>query len=123
MWEIGWIADYPDAQDWTTLQFCNGCGQNGMNYGQNHTSDAAAQQQVQQQLIAADAMPAGAARDAAYNAAEQQLVNDVAWLPVFQSTTSIVLKPYVQGDIQSAFVNPEGLTPPNDWGSIYISTH
>ena len=123
MWEIGWIADYPDAQDWTTLQFCNGCGQNGMNYGQNHTSDAAAQQQVQQQLLAADAMPAGAARDAAYNAAEQQLVNDVAWLPVFQATTSIVLKPYVQGDIQGAFVNPEGLTPPNDWGSIYISTH
>jgi len=123
LWAIGWIADYPDAQDWTTLQFCNGCGQNDMNYGQNNTSAAAAQQQVQAALAAADAMPAGAARDAAYNAAEQQLVNDVAWLPVYQATSSKVLKTYIKGDIQGAFVNPEGLAPPNDWGSIYISTH
>jgi len=119
MWQIGWIADYPDPQDWTTLQFCNGCAQNSMNYGQNHTSDAAAQQQVQTALVAADAMPAGSARFAAYNNAEQQLVNDVAWLPTYQSTATDVLKPYVQGFV----FNSDGLAPPNDWGSIYISTH
>ncbi|HVB61160.1 MAG TPA: peptide ABC transporter substrate-binding protein [Ktedonobacteraceae bacterium] len=119
MWQIGWIADYPDPQDWTTLQFCNGCAQNAMNYGQNHTSDAAAQQQVQQQLVAADSMPAGPARIAVYNTAEQQLVNDVAWLPTYQSIATTVLKPYVQGVI----FNADGLTPPDDWGNIYISTH
>jgi oligopeptide transport system substrate-binding protein len=123
MWAIGWIADYPDPQDWTTLQFCNGCGQNAMNYGQNHTSDAATQVQIQNQLLAADSMPNGSGRYSAYNTAEQQLVNDVAWLPMYQATATNVLKPWVQGDIQGAFVNPEGLTPPNDWGSIYISTH
>jgi len=119
MWAIGWIADYPDPQDWTTLQFCNGCAQNAMNYGQNHTSDATTQQQVQAQLEAADVMPPGSARFAAYNAPEQQLVNDVAWLPMYQATATVVLKPWVQGFI----FNSQLLTPPNDWGSIYISTH
>ncbi len=59
MWGIAWIADYPDPQDWTTLQFCNGCQNNNMNYGQNHTSDAATQQQVQQSLVQADGMTSG----------------------------------------------------------------
>ncbi len=118
-WNIGWIADYPDPQDWTTLQFCNGCQNNNMNYGQNHTADATAQQQVQQQLEAADAMPNGPARYAAYNSAEQQLVNDVAWLPMYQVGYAYVLKPYVQNFI----VNPQQLTPPNDWANVYISVH
>jgi oligopeptide transport system substrate-binding protein len=119
MWAIGWIADYPDPQDWTSLQFCKGCAQNGMNYGQNQTSDAAAQQQVQQELIQADSMPAGSARYAAYNKAEQQLVNDVAWLPMYQNVATTVLKPWVHGLV----FNSDGLTPPNDWGSIYITSH
>ncbi|HCI80176.1 MAG TPA: peptide ABC transporter substrate-binding protein, partial [Ktedonobacter sp.] len=52
-WGIAWIADYPDPQDWTTLQFANGAPNNNMNYGQNNTSDAAAQVAVQNQLVAA----------------------------------------------------------------------
>jgi oligopeptide transport system substrate-binding protein len=119
MWAIGWIADYPDPQDWTSLQFCDGCSQNGMNYGQNHSSDAAAQQQVQQQLLKADTMPNGPARYAVYNSAEQQLVNDVAWLPMYQNISDMVLKPWVHGLV----FNADGLTPPNDWGNIYITTH
>jgi oligopeptide transport system substrate-binding protein len=118
-WGIAWIADYPDPQDWTTLQFCNGCQNNNMNYGQNHTSDAATQQQVQQSLVQADGMTNGPARYQVYNNAEQQLINDVAWMPMEQVTNTLVLKPYVKGMI----FNPEDLTPPNDWGNIYISTH
>jgi oligopeptide transport system substrate-binding protein len=118
-WGIAWIADYPDPQDWTTLQFCNGCQNNNMNYGQNNTSDASTQQQVQQSLVQADGMTNGPARYAVYNKAEQQLINDVAWMPMEQVTATFVLKPYVQGMV----FNPEDLTPPNDWGAIYISTH
>jgi oligopeptide transport system substrate-binding protein len=119
MWGIAWIADYPDPQDWTTLQFCNGCQNNNMNYGQNSTSDASTQRQVQQNLVAADAMTNGPARYAAYNKAEQQLINDVAWLPMEQVTYTIVLKPYVQGMV----FNAQSVIPPNAWGSIYISNH
>jgi oligopeptide transport system substrate-binding protein len=119
MWNIGWIADYPDPQDWTTLQFCNGCAQNSFNYGQNHTSDAATQVQTQNALEAADVMPNGSSRNAAYNTAEQQLVNDVAWLPLNQALTTVVLKPYVKGFV----FNAQLLTPPNDWANIYITSH
>jgi peptide/nickel transport system substrate-binding protein/oligopeptide transport system substrate-binding protein len=118
-WMLGWGADYPDPQDWTTLQFNKGMPNNNMNYGQNSTSDAAQQQQVQQALEAADVNPDQNARLQAYMQAEQQLVNDVAWMPVYQTTGSQVVKPYVKGLI----TNPQNLTPPNDWGNIYIEAH
>ena len=118
-WNIGWIADYPDPQDWTTLQFDKGVPNNNMNYGQNTTSDATQQQQVQVALEAADVNPDQNARLQAYNQAEQQLVNDVAWLPMNQVTVSQVVKPYVQGLI----TNSQGLIPPDDWGSIYVQAH
>jgi oligopeptide transport system substrate-binding protein len=118
-WGIAWIADYPDPQDWTTLQFDKGVPNNNMNYGQNNTSDASAQQQVQQALEAADVNPDQTARLKAYMDAEQQLINDVAWLPVEQVAVSQVLKPYVKGII----FNPQLLIPPDDWGNIYIQAH
>ncbi len=118
-WAIGWIADYPDPQDWTTLQFDKGAQYNQINYGQNNSANAAAQQQVQQQLEAADVNPDPTARLQAYMQAEQQLVNDVAWLPMEQVTVNQVLKPYVRGMV----FNPQLLVPPNDWGNIFIATH
>jgi peptide/nickel transport system substrate-binding protein/oligopeptide transport system substrate-binding protein len=118
-WNIDWIADYPDPQDWTTLQFDKGVPNNNMNYGQNSTSDAATQQQIQQQLEAADINPDNTSRIQAYENAEQQLVNDVAWLPMYQVTLSQVVKPYVKGLV----FNSAGFTPPDDWANIYIQAH
>jgi oligopeptide transport system substrate-binding protein len=118
-WEWFWSADYPDPQDWTTLQFDSGSPNNNMNYGQNNSSDAAQQRATQQLLEQADVNPNPASRLQQYNMAEQQLVNDVAWLPMEQFPAAEVLKPYVKGFV----FNPEGLTPPNDWGAIYIATH
>ena len=118
-WGIAWIADYPDPQDWTTLQFDKGAQYNQINYGQNHSADAVQQQQTQQALEAADVNPDQTSRLQAYNQAEQQLVNDVAWLPITQERVSQVLKPYVKGMV----FNPQLLIPPNDWGIIFIATH
>ncbi len=118
-WGIAWIADYPDPQDWTTLQFGQGSQYNQINYGQNHSANAAQQQQVQQALAAADVNPDQTSRMQAYNQAEQQLVNDVAWLPMEQVAVSQVLKPYVKGMV----FNPQLLIPPEDWGNIYIQSH
>ncbi len=118
-WGIAWIADYPDPQDWTTLQFDKGVPNNQMNYGQNSSADAAQQQAVQQALEAADVNPDTTSRMQAYNQAEQQLIDDVAWMPMEQVTVNILLKPYVKGVV----FNPQGLTPPNDWGAVYIVTH
>jgi oligopeptide transport system substrate-binding protein len=118
-WGIAWIADYPDPQDWTTLQFGKGQQYNQANYGQNNSADAATQQQTQEALAAADINPDQTTRMQAYNQAEQQLVNDVAWLPMEQVAINQVLKAYVRGVV----FNPQLLIPPNDWGSIFIATH
>ncbi len=118
-WAIGWIADYPDPQDWTSLQFGKGQQYNQINYGQNNSANAAQQQQVQQALDAADVNPDQNARLQAYMQAEQQLVNDVAWLSWAQVAFSQVLKPYVKGIVFNALL----LYPPNDWGNIYIAAH
>ena len=118
-WELAWIADYPDPQDWTTLQFGKGALYNQLNYGQNNSADAATQQQVQQQLAAADVNPDQTSRLQAYIQAEQQLVNDVAWMPMEQVAYSQVLKPYVKGLV----FNSQLLIPPDDWGNIYIQAH
>jgi oligopeptide transport system substrate-binding protein len=117
-WGIGWIADYPDPQDWTTLQFDKGVPNNNTNYGQNNTSDAAQQQAVQQALEAADINPDQNARIQAYQQAEQQLANDVAWLPMQQVSLSFLSKPCLTGLV----FNAQDITPPNDWGAIYKST-
>ncbi len=113
-----WIADYPDPEDWTTLQFDAGAAQNGMNYGQNKGSGAAEQQAVQKELENADTMTDPTARLAAYNDAEQKLVNDVAWFPTEQQYASGLLKPCVQNFI----TNGENSIAPDDWSKVYIST-
>jgi oligopeptide transport system substrate-binding protein len=118
-WSLGWIADYPDPQDWTTLQFGKGAGNNSSNYGQNQSSDAAKQQQIQQLMAEADANTANPAeRMKQYQQAEQQLVDDVAWIPDFQQTTTYVQKPCVVGPTANAF----SITPPDDWSLIYKTT-
>jgi peptide/nickel transport system substrate-binding protein/oligopeptide transport system substrate-binding protein len=74
---------------------------------------------VQRQLEAADVNPDQASRLQAYYQAEQQLVNDVAWMPMTQVTLNVLLKSYVKGVV----FNAEGLTPPDDWGAVYIAAH
>lgn len=118
-WSLTWVADYPDPQDWTTLQFDKGVPNNSMNYGQNNSSDAAQQQLVQQELEGADVNPDQQSRLQMYMQAEQQLVNDVAWLPMNQAQINQVLKPYVRGLV----FNAQGLIPPDDWSAVYIAAH
>jgi peptide/nickel transport system substrate-binding protein/oligopeptide transport system substrate-binding protein len=119
MWAIAWIADYPDPQDWITLQFAKGSAENNMNYGQNKSSDAAAQQALQNQMVQSDTITNQTQRFQLINQIEQQLVNDVVWLPTDQETETVLLKPY----IHNLVLNSQGLIPPNDWGNIYVSTH
>jgi oligopeptide transport system substrate-binding protein len=119
MWGLSWVAEYPDPQDWLTRQFDSGSVYNNMNYGENTSNDAARQQSTQQQLRSADTNFQSSARLQAYQQAEQQLVNDVAWLPIEQVTSVFLRKPYVAGIVD----NGMGIIPPNDWAGIYILQH
>ncbi|HLZ61161.1 MAG TPA: peptide ABC transporter substrate-binding protein, partial [Ktedonosporobacter sp.] len=66
-WFNGWVADYPDPQDWTTLQFDKGSSINYDNYGQNNASDVTTQVATQKLLEQADANTDNAARMKQYN--------------------------------------------------------
>jgi oligopeptide transport system substrate-binding protein len=120
MWNLGYVADYPDTQDWLTFQFDKNSGNNFNNfenYGQNNSSDAQDQQALQSKLEQADFNQDQVARMKIYNDTEQQLVNDVARIPLYQSSTIYLYKPYVIGEKFNAIDQ----TPPNDWANIYIA--
>lgn len=114
-WGLAWVGEYPDPQDWLTLQFDNGVPNNNMNYGQNTGATAAQQQAIQQQLGAADANIQPDARLHAYQQAEQQLVNDVAWLPMEQVTATFLRSSAIVGMVD----NGQSSTPPDNWSKIY----
>jgi oligopeptide transport system substrate-binding protein len=118
-WGLAWVAEYPDPQDWLTRQFDRGVPNNSMNYGENFGNNAAVQQATQVQLENADSNFQQDARILAYQKAEQQLVNDVAWMPMEQVTNIFLRKPYVVGIVD----NDQGLTPPDDWSNIYVLQH
>ncbi|MBV9690249.1 MAG: peptide ABC transporter substrate-binding protein [Ktedonobacteraceae bacterium] len=114
-WGLAWVGEYPDPQDWLTLQFDRGTLDNNMNYGQNTAPTAAKQQITQQQLEAADAYTQSDKRIQMYQQAEQQLVTDVAWLPMEQVTATFLRTPYIVGIVD----NGQNVIPPDDWANIY----
>jgi peptide/nickel transport system substrate-binding protein/oligopeptide transport system substrate-binding protein len=120
MWAAGWGADYPDPQDWLTLQFGDGQPYNEFNYGNNNGANAAQQQANQKAMDAADVIVNDpTARAAAYNKAEQELVNEVAWLSLYQTPTTGLRKTFVRGIV----LNPLNQVPPQDWANVYITQH
>jgi peptide/nickel transport system substrate-binding protein/oligopeptide transport system substrate-binding protein len=118
-WGLTWVAEYPDPQDWLTRQFDSGVPNNNMNYGQNTSSNVAKQQFLQKQLENADSNSQQGARMKTYQQAEQQLVNDVAWMPVEQVTAIFLRKATVIGIVDNA----QGSIPPDDWANIYIGQY
>ncbi len=117
-----WSADYPDPQDWTTLMFSKDSPQNGMHFGANSSPENAAQAKLQDDMLKADVMPVDtdqhkADRLKAYQTIEQELVNQVAWLPIQQQLAYGLRKPCVQGVTSSAM----NIIPPDEWSKIYIS--
>jgi oligopeptide transport system substrate-binding protein len=116
----GWQADYPDPQDWITLFFdkVSAGSSNSMSFGQNKGPDAAAQQALQLQMEQADVNLDSKAREQAYFTIEQQLVNYVTILPMYQAAVNRLYKPCVQGLVLNAL----DIIPPDSWAKIYIST-
>jgi oligopeptide transport system substrate-binding protein len=118
MWILVWLSDYTDPQDWLSHFFSKGADNNSFNYGQNSSTDAVQQQQVQQELLQADVNQDQNARIQAYNEAEQQIINDVGWIPFYQSQGHVVINSKVVGN---PFLNALELEAPDNWANIYIS--
>jgi oligopeptide transport system substrate-binding protein len=115
MWGLSWVGEYPDAHDWLSLQFGKNSVYNNMNYAQNQSSTASDQQHIQQQLTNVDNTNDNTKRTQLYQQAEQQIVNDVGWLPMDQETSVFLRTPAIVGITDNA----ANIIPPDDWAHIY----
>lgn len=110
MWIIGWLADYPDPQDWLSLQFTSNTGNNTSNV-QNADLDALFKQ--------ADSERDPAKRMSLYNQAEQMVVNLVPWIPYEQAKSFWRMRSWVGG----FGLNSIGLMVDIAWPNVYIASH
>ncbi len=84
-----WGADYPDPQNFVTLQLLSNSPNNNGHW-ENPEFDALGKQ--------ADTFTGSAEeRFKLYNQAEQLAVDGVGWLPLFVPRFSVLIKPYVSG--------------------------
>jgi ABC-type oligopeptide transport system substrate-binding subunit len=111
----GWVADYPDPQDWLSVFFAEGSDYNNQNYGQNNSPSAAAQQAVQKDLAQADIEQDQTKRLALYAKSEQTIIGEhVGWVPMYQARSHQLRNPKLQG----WSLNPLGV---EDWPNIFFT--
>lgn len=88
MYQLGWIADYPDPQNFLEILFHSKSTQNHGHYS-NPQLDALLDQARGAQNVDE--------RLALYRQAEQMILDDAAWIPIYFDVDNWLVKPYVQG--------------------------
>ncbi len=112
LFRFGWLADYPDPQDFLTLLF-----DTRGPYNEAHISVPAADALME----AADTMflpSQQGQRLQLYNQAEQLLLDDGAFCPVSAYTNSYALRPWVHGLSEDA----QGAFPNDQWVDGYLTS-
>jgi ABC-type oligopeptide transport system substrate-binding subunit len=100
-----WGADYPDPQNFLSQQLRTDVGNNN-----GHFSDADFDRLVDQaDTSSGDYIK----RIKLYNQAEQIAVTQVGWLPLFNPTINVLVRPYVQGLVLTG----QGIIVP-DWSAV-----
>ena len=110
IWQIAWIADYPDPQDWLSLQFMTGAPNN---------SEGIAIPQLDLLMQKADVEQNPTKRMQMYNQAEQIVVDQAAWIPYQQPKIDWRERSWVHG----FGFNPGGLMVDINWPKVYIAQH
>ncbi len=87
-WALGWVADYPDPQNFLDVLFHSGSALNSTGYA-NPTVDG--------WLEAARTELDPAARLALYARAEAQILADAPWLPLVSGIETWLVAPHVRG--------------------------
>ncbi len=108
----GYIADYPDPQDFTSNQFLPGSGNNASNVGIGNTDTA-----LVSEMKAADSQLNQTLRYQMYANIEQQLTDLVPWIPFGQPKGIYRLSPSVKNFYQPG----DGFMSDQDWPQVYIS--
>ncbi|MEW6033489.1 MAG: peptide ABC transporter substrate-binding protein [Chloroflexota bacterium] len=88
MYDLGWVADYPDPQNFLDILFRTGAENNAGEY-----SSTVVDKLLDEAAIEQDP----AARLRMYLEAENTIVEDAAVLPLFFGRNYVLVKPYVKG--------------------------
>jgi len=97
MFSLGWVADYPDPQNFLEIKFRSDSANNETKYSNP---------QVDRLLDQARAEKDQQKRLQLYQQAEKQIVDDAPWVPLYHGKSSFLTKPYVQGFFAPPFVIP-----------------
>jgi oligopeptide transport system substrate-binding protein len=97
MFSLGWIADYPDPQNFLEIKLHSQSPDNETKYS-NPEVDALLDQ--------AKAETDEAERIRLYQEAEKLIIEDSPWIPLFHGQDSSLIKPYVKNYINAPFVIP-----------------
>lgn len=97
MYSLGWIADYPDPQNFLEIKFHSNSSNNESGYSNGQVDDL---------LDEAETTADQEDRIALYQQAEQLIVDDAPWIPLYHGKASYLVKPYVQGYDVPEFVIP-----------------
>ena len=97
IYSSGWIADYPDPQNFLDIQFHSKSQQNHMGYSNP---------QVDQLLEQARTASSSEERYRLYHQAERLIVNDAAWIPLTHGVEYALVKPYVHGYLSTSSIYP-----------------
>ncbi len=94
MFDIGWIADYPDPENFLDLLFHSESTNNQTNYNNPH---------VDELLVKARVETDETTRYALYHEAEQQILDDAPWIPLWYSgERHLLIKP----NVHDYFITP-----------------
>jgi len=107
---FGWSADYPDPHDWLSLQWKSDAVNNNVHYS-NKQFDAA--------VSSADVTWDGAKRLKLYDLAQQLLVNDAAWIPMYIPHRLVYIRPTVANLVLTGY----GIIPRSGtWAQVSVAT-
>jgi ABC-type oligopeptide transport system substrate-binding subunit len=93
MFSLGWIGDYPDPQNFVDMLFHSQSAYNHSNYSNPDLDALVEQARVEQDTDK---------RLMLYQQAEQILVDDAPWIPLYHSGGYYLVRPYVQDLVISA---------------------
>jgi oligopeptide transport system substrate-binding protein len=97
MFDLGWIADYVDPQNFLDIKFHSESGNNETNYSNAEVDDLLEEARTEQDE---------AARQELYQQAEQLIVDDAPWIPLYHGKNNALVKPRVQDYFIAPFVIP-----------------
>ncbi|MBX0329977.1 peptide ABC transporter substrate-binding protein [Oscillochloris sp. ZM17-4] len=84
----GWIADYPDPENFLDVLFRGGSGENHTSYDSPQVNDLLSRAAVEKDE---------AARFDLYHQAERQILADAPVIPIYHDIAYTLVKPYVRG--------------------------